>query len=119
MSQIEIVAIAKVCHEANRAFCAVNGDESQMYWNVAPAWQRQSAIEGVQFHMDNPDARYEDAHEKWMKRKLLEGWIWGPEKDEGSKQHPCIMPFEMLPDHQQAKDRLFRSIVHALVGGPL
>ena len=28
--------IAMICHEANRAYCAANGDESQPSWNEAP-----------------------------------------------------------------------------------
>ena len=48
--------IAKVCHEANRAYCEALGDYSQTTWEKAPDWQKESAINGVQFHLDNPGA---------------------------------------------------------------
>ena len=43
--------IAKLCHEVNRAYCESLGDMSQPRWEDAPDWQRQSAINGVKFHM--------------------------------------------------------------------
>ena len=42
-------SIAVVCHEANRAWCAVNADDSQKPWNEAKEWQRESAVKGVIF----------------------------------------------------------------------
>lgn len=39
---------------------------------------------------------------------------YGPIKDAVKKEHPCFVPFTTLPAEQQAKDALFRSIVHAL-----
>jgi hypothetical protein len=50
MIPIEVL-IAQVCHEANRAWCEVNGDTSQKPWNEAEQWQRDSAIKGVEFAM--------------------------------------------------------------------
>ncbi len=44
-----IESIAKICHEANRAYCATIGDASQLPWEESPDWQRQSAINGVKF----------------------------------------------------------------------
>ena len=32
--------------EINRAYCAALGDTSQLPWDQAPEWQRQSAING-------------------------------------------------------------------------
>lgn len=37
-----------------------------------------------------------------------------PVKDTKAKTHPCLRPFNELPPHQQAKDHLFRGIVHSL-----
>ena len=106
--------IAKVAHEANRAWCEVNGDHSQMKWDDAPDWQRNSAIEGVKFHLQNPDAGDSASHDNWMKQKIKEGWVYGEVKDSEKKTHPCLVPFEQLPEVQQKKDALFRVIVHAL-----
>ena len=111
-SQIE--RIAKVTHESNRAWCAVNGDQSQVEWDLAPQWQRDSARGGVVFHLDNPDSSESASHENWLKMKARDGWRYGAIKDAEKKEHPCCVPFDQLPPFQQAKDRLFRAIVHAL-----
>ncbi len=114
MTEIEI---AQICHEVNRAWCAFNGDDSQPSWQEAPDWQRQSAIAGVRFHVDNPDADDAASHNSWLAQKRADGWVYGFTKDAAAKTHPCIKPFESLPPDQQFKDRLFRTIVHAAMDG--
>lgn len=106
--------IAKVCHEVNRAYCLANGDNSQPAWEDAPEWQRQSAINGVQFHMANPDSKPEDSHENWMKEKVADGWVYGPVKNPETKEHPCMVPYNLLPLEQRTKDYLFISVVRAM-----
>lgn len=49
-----------------------------------------------------------------MKDKTEAGWKYGPVKDEVKKEHPCYVPFNELPVEQQAKDYIFRQIVHSL-----
>lgn len=105
--------IARVCHEVNKAYCEALGDNSQPTWEDAPAWQRESARMGVDLHlMGNfgPEA----SHISWMNQKLEDGWTYGPVKDPEAKQHPCMVPFDQLPREQQAKDYIFRAVVHAL-----
>lgn len=106
--------IASICHEANRAYCVTLGDLSQPTWDAAPAWQRNSAIAGVRFHVDNPDAGDSASHESWLREKVNAEWVYGPVKDPDKRTHPCIVPFDQLPIEQQRKDALFRAIVHAL-----
>ena len=105
--------IARVCHEVNRAYCQALGDMSQPAWEDAPQWQRDSAMMGVNLHSDN-NVGPEASHESWMAQKVAEGWVYGPVKDPVAKTHHCIVPFDMLPQAQQAKDFIFRSVVHAL-----
>ena len=111
---MQILDIAKVCHEANRALCLTQGDDSQESWEEAPEWQRNSAIAGVEFHLANPDAPASAGHESWLKQKQAEGWEWGAEKDSIAKLHPCMVPYEHLPAAQQAKDHLFKAVVMSL-----
>lgn len=108
--------IARVCHEVNRAYCQALGDFSQPKWEDAPDWQKQSALNGVDLHLANPTAGPQASHESWMKEKLDAGWVYGPVKDPDTKQHPCLVLFRDLPVEQQAKDFIFRSVVHALKG---
>lgn len=105
--------VARIAHEVNRQWCIYTGDDSQPTWEDAPEWQRKSAINGVRFHRENPDAGDNASHNSWMQEKLQDGWKYGEVKDPDIKTHPCIMPFEELPMQQQFKDRLFRTIVHA------
>jgi hypothetical protein len=110
----DIIAIAQVCHEANRTWCLVHKDASQCDWDGAHAWQRESAIKGVEFALANPDAPVSAQHDAWSADKLKDGWKYGAVKDAAAKTHPCLVPFDQLPSIQQAKDHLFRAIVRAL-----
>lgn len=106
--------VARVCHEANRAYCMALGDHTQLHWEEAPDWQRQSAINGVRFHRANPDSRPESSHESWLKEKIEAGWKYGPVKDAEKKEHPCCVPYDQLPEEQRRKDSLFIAIVRAM-----
>ncbi len=108
------VDIAMTCHEANRAWCIANKDFSQQLWEHAEDWQRDSAIKGVEFALANPDAPDSAQHDAWMADKIKDGWKHGEVKDTAAKTHPCIVPFDQLPEFQQRKDKLFRAIVKAL-----
>lgn len=113
---MKVEQIAEVCHETNRAYCAVLGDNSQAPWAHAPEWQRISAVNGVRFHMENPDSGPSHSHESWLAEKAADGWKYGPVKDAEKKEHPCFVPYEELPAAQKAKDALFIGVVRALRG---
>jgi len=106
--------IAKVCHEVNRAYCEAIGDDTQVPWDEVPDWQHKSALLGVNFHKDNPEAGASASHTSWLEEKERDGWKYGRVKDAEKKEHPCCVPFDELPREQQAKDFLFREIVHQL-----
>lgn len=106
--------IAKVCHEANRAYCQTLGDDSQHAWEDAPEWQKNSAIKGVEFNIANPEAPASSSHESWLEVKRAEGWQYGEVKDSDKKLHPCFLPYDELPVEQQRKDAIFKAIVAAL-----
>jgi len=107
MNEIEI---AKICHEANKAYCETLGDQSQPYWRSAPVWQKDSAIDGVQAHLVS-DLTPEQSHNKWWEHKIANGWKHGTEKDTEKKIHPCMIAYNDLPIEQRRKDQLFKSIV--------
>ena len=109
-----VIGIALVCHEANRAYCLINGDKSQKLWMEAEMWQKDSAVNGVRFRLENPNCKPDEQHNNWMKEKLEQGWIYGETKDTEKKTHPCLVPYEKLPEFQQKKDSLFAAIVDAL-----
>ncbi len=105
--------IARVCHETNRAYCESQGDFSQPTWENAPDWQKNSAMLGVNLHLSGEHGP-EASHQSWMKQKEEEGWVYGETKNPVLKEHPCMVPFNELPVAQQAKDFIFRGVVHAL-----
>jgi len=111
---INIVTIARICHETNRAWCVANGDHSQTDWNRAPDEIKASAVQGVVFAQANPDAPDSAQHDQWTRSKIDAGWVYGVAKDADKKTHPCLVPFERLPVEQQLKDKLFRAVVKAL-----
>ena len=75
---------------------------------------RDSAINGVKYHLSNKDATPESSHESWLKEKQATGWKYGLIKNAETKEHPCFIPYNELPQEQRSKDYIFRAIVHAL-----
>ena len=112
---LQILAIAAVCHAANAQYCKTIGDHTQPSWEEAPDWQRESAIAGVKFRIENPDVTPAQMHENWMAQKVAEGWVYGTVKDPVAKTHHCMVPYEELPEEQKYKDALFSAVVNALL----
>lgn len=112
---MNIENVAQVAHEVNRAYCQSIGDSSQPEWKDAPEWQKNSAIKGVLFHIENPDALPSASHESWLKQKEEEGWKYGAIKNAETKEHPCFVSYDQLPTEQKSKDFLFRQIIHSLL----
>lgn len=110
---VDVALIAKVAHEANRAYCTAIGDDSQPPWDQAPDWQRDSAIKGVEAHLAS-DLTPQESHEAWLEHKRAEGWTYGEVKNADLKQHPCFVPYAELPIEQRAKDYIFAGVVRAL-----
>ena len=113
MNNLVIEQIAKTCHEVNKAFCESVGDLSQPSWENAPQWQKESAINGVNFHLSSPDSQPCDSHNNWTKEKIEAGWVYGDTKNPETKEHPCLVPYEQLPKDQQTKDALFIAVVRS------
>lgn len=111
---LSVADIAQVAHELNQAYCQSIGDNSQPNWADAAEWQKSSAINGVNFHIENPDATPANIHESWLKQKTEEGWKYGAEKNPETKEHPCFVPYDQLPASQKAKDYIFRQTIRSL-----
>lgn len=108
---MRVEQVAAIVHEANRAYCKALGDESQVPWDEAPDWQRDSAISGVRAVITGQALTPKQQHDAWLNHKRNDGWTWGPVKDAEKKQHPCMVPYIELPVEQRLKDELFRAIV--------
>ncbi|XP_056888735.1 ryanodine receptor 2 isoform X2 [Takifugu flavidus] len=42
----------------------------------------------------------ENIHELWVMNKIELGWTYGTERDDGKRQHPCLVEFSKLPDQE-------------------
>jgi len=47
----------------------------------------------------------ENIHEVWAAGRVAEGWVWGPKRDDAAKQHPCLVPYNDLPENEKEYDR--------------
>lgn len=47
----------------------------------------------------------ENAHEHWARRRIAEGWSWGPERDDAARKHPCLVSYDQLPESEEQYDR--------------
>lgn len=115
MDEIKVVAIAKICYQANKAYCELLGDYSQEDWQLAPDYARLSSVKGVKYQIANPNSTPESLHQEWCRKKELAGWKYGPIKDVDKKVHPCLVSYDKLPETQRFKDQLFRNIVMAFL----
>lgn len=111
--ELNAFVVAQICHEANRAFCAFNGDPTLPTWDNLPEDLQRSCLRGVLFTIGNMDAGDAASHDAWSAERLGQGWQYGPTLDRDAKIHPNLVPFDQLPREQQFKDRLFRTIILA------
>src|SRR5262245_37748306 len=46
-----------------------------------------------------------NAHDLWAQQRLADGWTYGPRRDDARKEHPCLVPYEQLPEEEKVYDR--------------
>lgn len=46
-----------------------------------------------------------NVHEVWAQSRLNEGWRYGKERNDALKHHPCLIPYEELPEVEKDYDR--------------
>lgn len=46
-----------------------------------------------------------NVHEVWAKMRMDQGWTWGPKRDDDEKKHPCLVPYDQLPEEEKVYDR--------------
>jgi len=104
-------SIGILAHEVNRLYCALIGDKPMPTWDDLPKSIQEGMVRGVTIHMEHVDKDPSFFHDEWMKERLADGWTYGAEKDLEKKTHPCLLPYENLPESQRAKDVIFSSSV--------
>lgn len=51
------------------------------------------------------EALAENVHDTWAKRRMDDGWNYGPVRDDAKKHHPCLVPYGELPESEKEYDR--------------
>lgn len=51
------------------------------------------------------EAMAHNVHEVWAESRIKQGWTYGPERNDQLKHHPCLVPYEELPEVEKAYDR--------------
>ena len=46
-----------------------------------------------------------NAHDRWAAQRLADGWRYGPTRNDERKEHPCLVPYESLPESEKTYDR--------------
>lgn len=47
----------------------------------------------------------EHNHAVWSQGRIRDGWRWGPRRDDDAKAHPCLVPYDQLPESEKQYDR--------------
>jgi ryanodine receptor 2 len=47
----------------------------------------------------------EHAHDVWARQRLADGWTYGPQREDARKEHPCLVPYDQLPESEKQYDR--------------
>ncbi len=110
----QVTSIAKMCHEVNRAYCAALREDTKP-WGDLNEKEQEVILGRVAFHILYPDSKPNASHDNWMVKMLSDGWKYGKTHNFTEKTHPSLKPFHHLPTEQQAKDHIFRSIVHQAI----
>lgn len=51
------------------------------------------------------EAIAKNVHEVWSAGRMADGWIYGGERNDSLKQHPCLVPYEKLSELEKDYDR--------------
>lgn len=46
-----------------------------------------------------------NTHEIWALQRMNEGWVFGVDRDDKARSHPCLVPYEELPEVEKDYDR--------------
>lgn len=46
-----------------------------------------------------------NVHEVWAETRIQQGWTYGEHRNDELKTHPCLIPYEELPEEEKEYDR--------------
>lgn len=51
------------------------------------------------------EAMAKNVHEVWAQTRVRQGWTYGEQRNDKLKTHPCLVPYEELPESEREYDR--------------
>lgn len=73
--------------------------------NYTPLPLDTTAIELPQELMNLAEQMAKNVHEVWAAGRMADGWTYGEKRDDARKTHPCLVPYEELPESEKEYDR--------------
>ena len=46
-----------------------------------------------------------NVHDVWARTRIEQGWTYGPQRDDSQLKHPCLIPYDELPESEKVYDR--------------
>ena len=46
-----------------------------------------------------------NVHDVWAETRISQGWKYGKKRDDEKKTHPCLVPYDELPEEEKEYDR--------------
>ena len=57
-----------------------------------------------------------NVHEVWAQSRMEQGWTYGEQRSDKLKQHPCLVPYEELPEVEKEYDRNTALVTLKMIG---
>ena len=73
--------------------------------NYIPQPIDTTAIKLSQELMNLAEEMAKNVHEVWSAGRMADGWTYGEVRDDAHKKHPCLVPYEELPESEKEYDR--------------
>lgn len=51
-------------------------------------------------------------HDHWARKRIEEGWRYGPNRNDAKREHPDLVPYHQLPESEKEYDR--KTVVEVL-----
>lgn len=51
------------------------------------------------------DRLAENTHDVWARERFSQGWKYGTSRQDATKEHPCLIPYALLPEEEKVYDR--------------
>lgn len=73
--------------------------------NYNPQPVDTSAVELSDELMKLAELMAENVHDVWAATRIAQGWTYGTERNDAEKKHPCLVPYNLLPEEERVYDR--------------